>query len=326
MFVIKNTITVNYKRFLGALLSGKGAAYYAILWKVIKPAGRMVDQLLTNSRQQQLRENETEIGPCLLIVSPPRSGSTIIYQVLARAIRCVYFSNLHSILPQTASRFLRSHSLFGDTPLTYQNYYGYTSSIFDVNEGNEAIAGIFQNSDDPAQIRKNFIQFYQQLGASRKIPLIIKNVRGYEKLLLLHQAVPELIFFRIQRDRKQVINSVLKAYDELGTFHPIPKELLKMTIADEVEFAIRQILSMEQSLKRQQEQISSKKWFTCSYEDFCQNSVSIITKISSDYLELDADSYLNNHDFHLQASFSRRVNNKVTVLLPKLVKEYDVES
>jgi hypothetical protein len=324
MFVIQNTITVNLKRLFGALSSCKSAAYYALLWKLIKPLTLIIDKVLPSPGKLQQTEKETEIGPCLLIVSPPRSGSTIIYQVLIRAIRCVYFSNLHALLPRTASRFFKSYPLFGDTSVTYQNYYGYTSSIFDVNEGNEAIATILQNSADPKQIRRNFILFYQQIGASSEVPLIIKNVRNYNNLLLLHQAVPELVFLRIKRDRTQLIHSVLKAYNELGTFHPIPDELLDLAIEDEVEFAVRQILTMEQSLKKQQEQIATEKWITCSYEDFCRNSSSIIGRIATDYFGLTANSSLNDRDFHLRASFTRKENKQVAVLLQKLSNEYDV--
>lgn len=322
MFVIKNNVITICKRCFGAISSGKRAAYYALLWKLIKPVGFLVDKILAGIAQKKMVKNEIKIGPCLLIVSPPRSGSTIIYQVLVRTIRCVYFSNLHSLLPQTASRFLRSCPLFGDISLVYQNYYGYTSSVLDVNEGNEAIAGILEDSTDLTRIRQNFIRFYQQLGASSDVPLIIKNVRTYDKLLLLHKAVPELVFLRIERNRHQVVQSVLRAYCELGTFHPIPAGLNQITVEDEVEFAVRQILSIEQSLKQQQEQISSDRWLTCSYEYFCQNAQIIVSKIAKDYLGLSASSYLTHNDFHLQASVSRKENDRAILLLQKLTNEY----
>jgi len=312
-------------RFSGALKSGNPAARLGIFIKGIGFFTRLIDKMNYHALGDSKDKNGT-IPPCLMIVSPPRSGSTIAYQVLIRAIRCVYISNLHSLFPNYASSYLLRNKLFG-TNLgkfgEFHNYYGYTSSIYDVNEGNEIIEEIFDDNADKGLIRKRFVTFAGVMRANQERPLIFKNVRAYPHIANLHKAVPEIIFLRIKRDPEQIIQSVVRAYHELGTFHPISQALVNYEINDPLEFAVRQFLEIEREIDFQKEQIEQTKWIEWWYEDFCSDPWPMILNLVGNYFQMDQSHLRRNAVPKLRVSKRVKVSeaeaNRISLLLRQYV-------
>ena len=273
------------KRFSGAVRSGNNAARLSLFFMALSPFTRLFDKLIC----QAIDNNKINgaLPPCLMIVSPPRSGSTIAYQVLTRVIPCVYISNFHFLFPNYASFYLSRKNLFGINLSEFNNFYGYTSCIHDVNEGNEIIEKIFRRESNVKWIRKKFIKFLEVMRATCGHPLIFKNVRAYVHLALLHQAVPEIVFLRIRRNLEQIVQSVLKAYYELGTFHPIPEVLANRKINDAIEFAVYQIIEIERIIDIQKNRINQSTWLEWSYEELCSDPWPMIENIAENYLEVD---------------------------------------
>ena len=82
-------------------------------------------------------------------------------------------------------------------------------------------------------------------------PLIFKNVSLYSRIYELHRSIPEITFLIFIRDVEQIVRSVVKAYHELGTFNPIPPRIKNKNIRDPVEFAVNQILAIDESIELQ---------------------------------------------------------------------------
>lgn len=275
-----------FRRISGAIRSGHPAAYMGILLRLISPFSKPFDQILYRATVKKA-QNFPKSTPCIMIVSPPRSGSTIIYQVLVRVIPSVYISNLHSLFPYCASRYMSKKNRFGSITKPLNNYYGYTSNLYDVNEGNNLVANLFKGGTGIEKFRRNFISFIRFMKPDTERPLIFKNVRFYSRIYELHKYIPEIIFLRIKRDMEQVVQSVVRAYHELGTFHPIPEKLKNTNIKDPVEFAVNQIIEIEKSIESQKQSINPKNWVEWNYEDFCSNPRSLIKNLVHMTLKLD---------------------------------------
>ena len=160
------------------------------------------------------------------------------------------------------------------------NYYGYTSSIKDVNEGNETFDKIF-GQEDPSDIRRSFIEYLECFGLDSETPVLIKNVRNYKNLDKIKKAIPEIKFLRIQRDLFQNIQSEYLAYKELKTFHPIPDELKDIDYhKDPLEFAALQILSISRKIKNSLSKIDNEGYSNMEYENFCLHPEEWFIKIS----------------------------------------------
>jgi len=206
------------------------------------------------------------------------------------------------------------------------NSNGYTEQLTNVYEGNEIIEKIIGNNNI-SEIRSRFYTFIQNMKASHTHPLIFKNVRAFSKLSLLHKAVPELNFLRIKRDPEQVIQSVLKAYYELGMFHPIPDKLLNSQISDPLEFAIHQIFEIENSIEIQRNQIDKSVWLEWTYEEFCENTWTMIENLTENQIPTGKKKLRRNAlEEPLQVSKRKKVTteeiNKIRQLINQYYKKY----
>lgn len=314
------------RRLYGALRSRHKAAYLGLGVQIAKPITKRADRIATlqYSKERIASQLPDPIPPCLMIVSPPRSGSTIIYQVLVKTIQCVYISNLHALFPRNASGYMLQRGRFGEGKANLQNYYGYTSSLYDVNEGNDIIESIIVDNADVATIRDRFLIQMGFMLARADRPFIFKNVSAYEQITTLHSAVPELTFLRIRRDPERVIQSVIRAYRELGTFNPIPRELRLKKIDDPIEFAVRQILAIEKSIDAQLADIENSKWLEWSYEEFCEKSETLIQDLAGEHLCMsNSRPRFERSSVVLQTSRRIHVSKKEADQISALVKRFN---
>lgn len=93
------------------LTSGDHVAIDA-LWRA--GLGVLVTPLdvMLSGREQSLFDRQVEPdSPCVFIVGAPRSGTTLVYQVLAHVLRVSYFTNVTDLFPRspiTATRYSQS--------------------------------------------------------------------------------------------------------------------------------------------------------------------------------------------------------------------------
>lgn len=308
-----NRISINFNRLVRALQSGSGAARWSIFRMAIRPLTLGLDFVLAGILR--LDRPQTSTQRFVLICSPPRSGSTVIYQVLTRVFRCGYVSNLHQLFPRRASILLRRFGFLFRAPRGLSSYYGHTREMLNVNEGN-ALVDYWFRSGEVNEIRERFLDTMTWISGGDAIPVLVKNVGAYNRLELLSTAVPELVFVRITRDRQQVVESELRAFRELGYFSPIPDELRNRNWDDPVEFAVRQINAIERAIESQLESVPEKNLANISYDQFCQRPAEIIDELSQN-LGIEADISLLKDSLH--ASYSTKVSpaerDRITELL-----------
>lgn len=296
-----------FSRFKGALLSGNPAAYFGMLMIACTPPGNILDKLIF--RHFVKHDDSNEVPPCVLIISPPRSGSTITYQVLTRLIPSVYFSNLHAVMPSYASTRLLKKNKMGLGLKGYKNYYGYSVAWNDVNEGNDVVSSFYEGNADKAEIRRRFIAFCKDMKATKDRPLIFKNVRNFFETSRLAEAVPELKFIRIKRDVDQIIQSEYKAFEQLGAFHPIPARLEgQLPVLGPHKFAVEMILEMEKVLDEQKHAIAPENYMEWHYEDFCENTLPMVKGLMENHLNMDT-SKMRDYPTNLKASRSQKVSD-----------------
>ncbi len=297
------------KRLCGALCSGKKSAYLAIFIMFVGPLLRLLDHVVYKLYSQTFEKKAEGIPDCYFMVSTPRSGSTVIYQALVRSTNCKYITNLHILFPNHASyiiKFLPRKSL----KLT-RSYYSYTESIFDVNEGNLLVDELFRGSVE--EIRARFLKLLRKIDHTGNNPIIIKNVRNYDRIEILHQAVPELKFVRIKREPVQIIQSVLRAYHELGTFHPVTP--LMKVVDDPILKAIRQYDEMNKTLELQCNRIQRSLYCEIKYESFCRDPGHSLKGDFWEYMSLD-ETFLPK----LRISNKQKVND---FELTKILENYN---
>lgn len=318
----------NLKRFSGAVRSKHPAAYLGLAIKTIAPLTQFFDLTI----QKFVRPNRSpELGNlcrCVFIVCPPRSGGTVIYQALTHALPSIFLSNLHALLPNFGTRILRIGRERLKSPLSFNNYYGYTSHLLDVYEGNEFFEWVHQPlgemsiDENNRYLRHKFIQLVNLLAPLPSECVIFKNARFFSVVQKIHQAVPEIIFIRVKRDPNQVIESVVRAFYDLGHFHPVPESVAKMSITDPIEFACYQIEAIEASLNKQFACLPDSSQFTIPYEAFCERPYEFINTLAYDFLKLSPGSVRDCPDLAmLTPSRRQKVSDSERLRIHTLAQE-----
>src|SRR5262245_19582360 len=112
------------RRLLGALQSGDRAARRSVARTAVRPFAALADSALSLVVPAPPLDL-AEVPPCVMLVAPPRSGATMIYQALTQTLPCVYPSNLHYLCPRTASYWMHRRGSFGRGIAGLSNYYGH---------------------------------------------------------------------------------------------------------------------------------------------------------------------------------------------------------
>ncbi len=256
------------RRLLGALRSGHRAVFLSLLLRLLRPILSPLDRVV--SRCCRREPFPGALPPAVLMVGPPRSGSTVIFQVIARVMPCVFPSNLHCALPRTAGCWLaRRRRSPASLPLT-RSYFAHTSSLYDVDEGNEIVQRLLPEGLGDEGVRRRWIELLHRMRASASAPLVAKNLKAYDRVSRLQRAVPELFVLRLHRRTSEVVASALRAYRELGGFNPVPEALAQIDFGeDPLDFACRQIVEIERVLDREMERLDPARRLSWSYEEFC---------------------------------------------------------
>jgi hypothetical protein len=277
----------NLYRLFGALKNGGAEAKMGILIHLLSPFTLLFDSLPTGKSA-----NNFENVKGVIICGPPRSGSTLIYQAITCALPSVPYTNLHALIPKHASNIIRRHkgrNLISRTQ--FKNYHGYTSGLFDVNEGNNIFSWAHK-SEDSKYLIKNFERIIEILNPNQEEVVTLKNNLAYDVIDRIHQATDgkQFIFIRVQRNIQAIIESVLKVYEETKHFQPIPESLLASEIVDPIEFACQQITTINSILDTQFNKIPERFKLVIQYEDFCINPYEFLEMLAYSYLDLKKGS------------------------------------
>lgn len=211
----------------------------------------------------------------------------MIFQIVARALPCVFPSNLHFVLPRTAGWLLRRRRSAASLPLT-RSYYGHTSSLFDVDEGNEILRELLPEGAGEAEVRRRWLELMRRMRASAAAPFVAKNVGAYDRVSRLARAVPELRVLELRRETSEVVASELAAYRELGAFNPVPAALAEVDCdRDPLDFACRQIVEIERVIDREMASVDGDRRLSWRYEEFCARPLDHLEQLAG-ALDLEA--------------------------------------
>lgn len=291
-------------RVIGALKSRKKAAYLGLVLYALAPITRILDKLLGS-----LIKDSDNSNLLILITCPPRSGSTVFFQYLTRDLKALYPSNLHFLFPKMASRFFDPTKIESFQWKSFNNYYGYTPHLHDVNEGNYFFNALFNLDEKTTATKlKTFLNNFN----NPRVPIICKSVSSFQNLSTIFKAYPKVLFVTIQRDFSQNIQSELAAYYELKSFNPIPDKLSSTSYhTNPASFATQQILEIQSIIKDQLKNIPEINQVNIEYEKFCQSPHEEIERLLVKANKLNSWSIeRRNYTTKLKASSRKKVSDE----------------
>ena len=196
--------------------------------------------------------------PLIFIVAPPRSGTTLLYQLIVHCFHVAYFPNIAAMfykIPVVATKIEKA--LFRPYKSNLTSTYGSVQGIMAPHE-----AGSIWNRWFPTEEKHGYNYtpagylsekdkriIYQTIAGIESIfdaPFVNKNVKNSVRIQALNEIFPNAIFLQIKRNPLDVAVSILQArkkfckkISDWGSV--MPKEIEELKNKDVFEQIVGQI-------------------------------------------------------------------------------------
>lgn len=226
--------------------------------------------------------------PPVFILGAPRSGTTLVYQLLSQRYRFAYFTNFSIRLyhaPIIAT--LLSLPAFSSRldAVNYQSDYGKTEKLWEPHEGGPFWYRWFPKGE-PVYVPPNTIPRSrlvelrgEVIGMSRtvKAPSLFKNTYNSMRIAPLIEAFPEACFLVVRRDPIDIAQSILSARvkiqgDKERWWALQPKEVDEIKLHPYWVQIVEQVYYIYQQIESDAAQFGKDHFFDVHYEAVCENS------------------------------------------------------
>lgn len=261
--------------------------------KYFSPVIRLIENVAINTRNGDVGSNSP-----VFIVCGPRTGSTIVYQVLTNVFNVLYIDNLSYLAYRNLYFGMRlSHKIFKARPHNiFESNYGQTTThgLHGPNEGdrywNRFIAKDrhyvgYVNAGEVSD--GNILRIRKELSAiinRFNKPFLFKFITAGLRLQLINEIYPDAKFIFLRRDPVYTIQSNLiarkKFKETVSTWWSLKPENYKaLEGLPAVEQVTKQIYSIEKKIYNDKTLFPEKNWFELDYKDFMQDANGKIDEI-----------------------------------------------
>jgi hypothetical protein len=253
--------------------------------------------------ETSILEKKNYYAPPIFIIGPPRSGSTILYQLLIKYYNFCYFTNFSNLFFK--SPFFADYILH---LLSFKKFNSIKKSDFGFIRGfsspSEA-GGIFRywfDSQEYNYEKKNLIKkTIYSLSNRHNAPFLNKNLYNSFRMDKIHDLFPNALFIHIYRNPLYIAQSLILArkrengsqYFWFGVKPPNYEDIKK--IKDPFEQVFHQIFSISESIKNFSDR-HSINIINIKYEDLCEKTRSELLKINNFYYEISKYKIIQKED------------------------------
>lgn len=280
---------------------------------MLRPAKRVIRQSARRSIHECLRAFEAIIvsfakhqAPATIwIVGPPRSGTTLLYQLLIERYYLGYLSTFAAkfyrapVLATHLAKLLFSRKSIRDP---YASEYGTTQHPLAPSEAGEFWYRWFPRGEDiyvPAGGLESasLVALRDEVAALAKIdgmPVIFKNTYNSMRLGPIIEAFPQACFLVCQRNPATTARSILKGRVARGgskeTWWSLPpKEIDEIRKHPYCEQVVEQVYYIYKQIEKDRAQFGQHRFLDVNYEDICNDAHSVLARI---------ETFLGHHGIH----------------------------
>jgi hypothetical protein len=277
----------------------------------------------------------------IFIVGAPRSGSTLLYQLVAQRFKVCYFSNAMMMFPDAPaalSRFLSA--LDGCSPHTdFRSYFGNTYGWRGPNQGYKAWDRWFPTDRDhvawadiPAVRREEMRRTIASLQHRFDAPFVNKWQRNAARIAALAQIFPESIFVQVLRDKARTAQSLLYGRqtflrDEATWLSVKPRNYRQIRTKTPIEQVCEQVFFLEREISADLESYAPHRYVVVRYEALCHDTHGELDRIRSSYDTVRPQAPLRVRG-HVPASFplseQERVSTDEDALIRRHLSELEI--
>jgi len=263
----------------------------------------------------QLEQRWMSRHPCpryapVFIIGAPRSGTTLLYQVLTRGLRLAYFSNLAAKFPYSPGTvaMLTSYLRNVTPPASYESSYGETNHWNAANQGRKIWLRWFHpdqsytGSDDVNEDDKKEMQGAVGLTEQAFLSPFLNKSQGHcVRILPLVDAFPNALFIRLRRDLVSTAKSILVGRETyFGSrdhwFSVRPSNYYRIKNGTPIVQVCEQLHGLCEDMNRDLAMVGKTRVMEVSYDELCNNP--------KDIIRLVADFYQQQTKLEMQPRFN----------------------
>lgn len=274
---------------------GRSTLAIEALSKLVSP----LDWLLSGKEQRAREKAPKSDLPLVLIVGPPRSGTTLMYQVLAHYWDVSYFTNRNAMFPRSPVMAAKLFEKSFAPPeskrqkCNYHSLYGNTAGLRGPNDGFHAWNQFFGEDryDIPAQLpeelQEKMQQFFAAWLAVTEKPLLNKNNRNTVCFATLAKALPTARFVIVERHPWFVAQSLIKARKWVQGSEKLGWGLGAESVQQGsdhlayVDAVCRQVANHQKQLREQMQNVQPARFLHTTYEAFCVHPAEFLERAMS---------------------------------------------
>jgi hypothetical protein len=235
----------------------------------------------------------------VFVISLPRSGSTLLYQLLLQRFRFAYFSNLMAAFPDSPVTVGRLTRWLGGQrpPYDLRSHFGTTHGWRGPNQGWAIWNRWLSPSEDfidPASVDPRALGEMRAtlhgLQHAQGVPFISKWQRHAPRLRALAAAIPEALFINLRRAPEMTAQSILAGRrrflgDEAAWLSARPRDYERIRTLEPLEQVCAQVVALERDLREDQELIGTERFMFMSYEALCLAPQAVLDGFAEWYRE-----------------------------------------
>lgn len=262
-------------------------------WKImVKAVSHFINSGL--SCVEQLMAKDADGRLChtpIFIIGIPRSGTTLLYQLLIKTFQFGYFGNIHHCLygaPFIAE--IAARMLLKGNSMEFKSEFGLTKGLLGPSEAGNYWYRFFGSEQGKISVlkanqnqilRRSLNRFMQAVGKD----CVFKNTVNVLRFSELAKILPEALFIVIERDPLETASSILSArkkifgsYNEWWSVEPENiAELRNLPAGQQVAGQVAWLGSYISTVKLQ---IDSPRVFNLTYEGLCKNPTEVLDELS----------------------------------------------
>jgi len=247
----------------------------------------LVERLFLLKRHFTLRELQP-----IFIVGSPRTGSTLLFELLISLYRTAYLTNLSSLLfksPALATKLQNSLGLFHR--FSGQSEYGFIPGLTAPSEAGVLFRHWFGDEKHTSEKTTKLVNTLivrmtvRAISDTMRGPFISKNLNNSVRLTRINQVFPNAMYLFMRRDPLYTAQSILLSRRRLfgndrSWFSVKPPNYPKIANFDPLEQVVYQIKSIEDYIRdvfREQKIVNVMEIW---YEELCSNWQNVLEQIA----------------------------------------------
>ena len=259
--------------------------------------------------------------PPVFIIGPPRSGTTVLYQLLCKHFNFGYTNNFVADwynIPITATRL---YNIFSSqtSSIELTSNFGKSSNLYGPNEFGKFWYRWFSKTHelkDNYPIIENKLRL--EIAGLTKIhqkPMLFKNVINSMRINVLSQIFDNSIFIVLNRENLDIAQSILNARIELYNNKNHSWSVITSALQTNPEIPyykqiVHQIRGVTSNINLARKNIGDNKFIFVDYKELCNNTDQVLKSIHSQLNTrgIRVDAY-NNYPNKLNYSTGKKVSD-----------------